>query len=291
MTQIENDELKVSIDFKGGSLNSIYDKKRNKELLYQPRKDSWQGQDVFIFPFIARLKNQTYTYENKEYHLKNHGLIRYMEGKRETSRDDVSIVFESDEETKKQYPFDFVAHVKYKLVHNKLIVSYLVKNKSNTPMPYMIGGHPAFMLPGIERVDEFDISGNYVTFDKTVSLIRIEQEETCSFNIGENEYKITDKINLSKELFHKINTYIFKANDFRFVTLHKLDGSTITLDIGEAKYLALWSGNSYGNFVAIEPWNGVPDYLDSSSDITKKKGIEFLSAGEETCFSYSITIN
>ncbi len=291
MPTIENEYLKVEVNLKGGSLTSIHDKKRNKELLYQPRKESWQGQDVFIFPFIARIQNQTYTVEGKEYHLKNHGLVRYMEGKGEENGDSCSVFFSSDEETLKQYPFRFEASSTYRLDGRELIVTYHLKNLSDVDMPYMIGGHPAFMLPGVERIDEFDISGNYITFPRKTKLVRITQEETCSFNTGEEEYRTTDKISLSKEMFRHINTYIFKGQDIDEVTLHKLDGSSLTLKKKDGRFLALWSGNSYGNFIAIEPWNGVPDYLDSDTELKNKKEINILRPNEETVFTYSIVID
>ena len=77
MPKIENEFLKVAVNINGGSLTSIYDKTNNKELLYQPDGKSWAGQDVVIFPFVARLKDGKYTYNNDTYSMKNHGLIRY----------------------------------------------------------------------------------------------------------------------------------------------------------------------------------------------------------------------
>ena len=51
----ENEYLSLEVNENGGCIKSIYDKKRDKELLYQPVEESWKGQDIFIFPFIARL--------------------------------------------------------------------------------------------------------------------------------------------------------------------------------------------------------------------------------------------
>ena len=60
MFYLENDHFRIAVSENGGSLTSIYDKKNEAELLYQPDERSWHGQDVVIFPFIARLKNGTY---------------------------------------------------------------------------------------------------------------------------------------------------------------------------------------------------------------------------------------
>ena len=65
MVVLENDILKIEINENGGCLKSIYDKIKNEELLYQPDKRSWSGQDVVIFPFVARLKNGSYTVDGK----------------------------------------------------------------------------------------------------------------------------------------------------------------------------------------------------------------------------------
>lgn len=40
-------------------------------------KGSWSGQDVVIFPFVARLIDQTYTHKENTYTLLNHGVARY----------------------------------------------------------------------------------------------------------------------------------------------------------------------------------------------------------------------
>lgn len=288
--RIENDFLRVETNPKGGSLTSIFDKKRNKELLYQPIPESWSGQDVFIFPMVARLKNGACTIDGKEYHMKNHGLIRYMRGEESVKDGCIHNVFESNDETLAQFPYSFKAESIYSLSGNELKVTYKVRNISDSDMPYMIGGHPAFMLDGERKEGEFAIDGNYLTFDQKVRLVRIAQEETCSFNTGEEDYGTVDRIDLSKGMFRHINTYIFKAEGFDSITLHKLDGSKITIKKNDISYLALWSGNEWGNFIAIEPWNGVPDYLDSDSEFKNKMGVSLLKPGEEAEFSYSVVV-
>ena len=71
MLIIENDFLKIELNKHGACLKSIFDKRKNKELLYQPDGRSWSGQDVVIFPVIAALKNHRYKVDGKSYSLKN----------------------------------------------------------------------------------------------------------------------------------------------------------------------------------------------------------------------------
>ena len=69
MYTIKNEYLRVTVTEDGGSLTSIYDIKNKQELLYQPDERSWKGQDVVIFPFVARLKNNSYMVDNTEYSM------------------------------------------------------------------------------------------------------------------------------------------------------------------------------------------------------------------------------
>ena len=59
--RIENEKISLEVGERGGSMVSLFDKERGEELLYQPHPDSWQGQDIIIFPVVARLMDQSYT--------------------------------------------------------------------------------------------------------------------------------------------------------------------------------------------------------------------------------------
>lgn len=287
----ENEYLSLEINEKGGCLKSIYDKKREKELLYQPLENSWKGQDVFIFPFIARLKDQSYEIDGTTYSMKNHGLLRYMKASLSLEKNkDIKATFESNEETLAQYPFSFRAFALYHLEKNKIDVSYRIFNLSDTDMPFEVGAHPAFMLPGISKEEEFDIQGNTIIFPKRMHLRRIEQEESASFNIKEIAYRHCDRIPLSKELFSRIPTIILKAESIDHVTLEKKDGSKLVIHKGSIPYLALWSDQKYGNYVAIEPWDGLPDYVDAPKEMKDKKDIKILKPKKEYRFSYKIEV-
>ncbi len=291
LMKTENEYISLEINEKGGCLKSIYDKKRNVELLYQPLPDSWQGQDIFIFPFIARLKDGTYTIDDKEYSLKNHGLLRYMNATLSLEKNgDIKASFNSDEETMKQYPFEFKAYALYHLNGNNLEISYHIFNLSDKVMPFNFGAHPAFRIPGVKKADEFDISNNTIRFRKRLHLRRILQDEKGAFNIKEIKYKHSDNIQLSKQLFKDIPTLILNAENMDIVTLEKNDGSKLIINKGNAKYLAIWSDTKWGDYVAVEPWDGLPDFLDNPKDMYSKKEIKLLNPKKEYKFTYKITV-
>ena len=290
--KLENEYVSIDVTTCGGSLNSIYDKKRNEELLYQPHLDSWSGQDIFIFPFIARLKNGYYLHNGKRYDLKNHGLLRYMIGEDESVEgQNIKVVFKSDDKTLIRYPFSFEASITYVLNGNAIEISYDILNTGYDKLPFEMGAHPAFKLPGVKKKDEFDIRGNYIKFDKVEKLKLVELEETASFVVDTIDYLETDTIALSKKLFNDINTIILKADDFKEVHLVKKDGSILTIDKGNAPYIALWSDKKFGDYIAIEPWFGLPDLNEPEREIYNKPNMLFLNRNEHFKFAYKIKIN
>lgn len=289
---IENEFLRVGVTKKGGSLTSIYDKERKVELLYQPRSDSWQGQDVFIFPFVARLKEGKYMVDGKEYSMKNHGLIRYMDGDISIEKNgDIKVQFASSEETRKQYPFDFRAYSLYHLNKKSVVVSYHIFNLSGEEMPFMVGGHSAFKVPGVEKEEEFDISGTNITFEKRRHLRMVALDPTGSSVLGEKAYRHTDKILLSKAFFRDCPTLILKSETLDKVTLNKTDGSSIVIKKTNIPYLAIWSDTKFGDYVAVEPWNGIPDEENPKPEMKEKKAISILEPGKEFVFSYTIEVH
>lgn len=291
--RLENEFIKLNVTTCGGSMTSIFDKRRNEELLYQKNPDSRQGQDVVIFPFIARLKDGYYLHNRKRYDFKNHGLIRYMVGEDvSTDENKITISFTSDQTTLRRFPFDFELLVNYELIENKIKISYEVINKGGEDLPFEIGAHPAFKLPGKKTKKEFDISGNYLKFEKETQLHLMELDDTASFVQGEIEFFDTDRIDLNKKLFNDINTIILKGEDFdNSISLYKKDGSKLTVSSSDASFFALWSDKIWGDYVCIEQWTGLPDYEEPIREISKKPYIKKIKKGEHYVFTYEITID
>jgi len=287
---LENEYLRIAVKDEGGSLTSIFDKKNNKECLYQPLANSWQGQDIFIFPFIARLKDGYYLHNEQKYELKNHGLIRYMKGEIIKENNQIKIIFKSDEETLKRYPFNFEAIINYSLKENEVVINYEIQNINEVEMPFELGAHPAFMIPGKIDNNPFILDGNSIEFDSKNNLIQMKLDDTGCFIVDEINYS-KKKIDLSKDLFKKENTLILKSKNVKKFKLNKIDGSSLTLKKGEAPFIAVWSDKEFGNYVCIEPWFGVPDFMNPIREISNKKYMEKIKPNSKFEYSYSIKID
>ena len=100
-------------------------------------------------------------YADRVSYCKLHGFARETEFRLLHSTDtSVVHVLESDEETKKVYPFDFRLEITQTLEENLLITNWKVMN-TGEKMYFSIGSHPAFRVP----VDERELKkGCYVLF-------------------------------------------------------------------------------------------------------------------------------
>ena len=289
--RIENKCLCVGVTSFGGSLTSIFDKEKKEELLYQKEADSWQGQDIAIFPFIARLKGKVFTHKGKEYSLKNHGLCRYTEfSLLEKKEDSISLLYESNEESLKEYPFPFRFVASYRLEGNALRITYEITNKGNETMPFGLGAHPAFVVDSKIVDGVLDTTDNQVRFDRPTRLTRIVFDEKGEFIRGEEDYGIKEFLPTGKEVFQAYKTLAVKGEGIDHVRLIRGSGRTLDFRFDNIKYFILWSFEQTGSYVAVEPWMSLPDFEDGPKEIMEKKTLIHLEKGQVYSFSYSIAI-
>ena len=78
------------------------------EHIWQGDPKYWGGHAPVLFPIVGALRNGRTRIKGEWYEMNRHGFVRRREFTVAEKREDaVSLVIESDAETKKQYPFDF----------------------------------------------------------------------------------------------------------------------------------------------------------------------------------------
>lgn len=290
MPIIENEYLKIAVKLNGGSLTSIYDKKNNKELLYQPDGKSWNGQDVVIFPFIARLKDGCYKYQDETYSMKNHGLIRYNTLRLiDATSTTLTLSFIYNDETLKQYPYKFYFEVKYILNLNELIISYKIQNIDNKTIYYEFGGHPAIKASGVIDNDSFEYTNTSLEFVYDLDVKRYILNDEGSYIIGCEDTKLPMIIDVNKKMITDHKTLIYDANNIDNIIL-KTNGFKFDFNISEAEILAIWTMEGMGDYICIEPWWGIPDYINPNLEFKDKPLMHSLNPGCTETKKYSIKI-
>lgn len=267
---ISNEKIKCTIFTMGAEIQSII--KDGKELIWEGNPDVWSGRSPVLFPICGGLKDDKYIFEGAEYTLPKHGFARKSEFEVEESSDTEAVfLLKSNDETKKNYPFDFELRVIYTLSGEEIKVEYKLSNVGNKTMYYSVGSHEAYACP--EGIEEYS-----VVFDEEETLkASILNGNLLEYNtnlIGENIRELP----LKYEYF-AIDALVFLDVKSRKVTLMHKDKKVVDVEFDGADYLLLWTKPT-GKYICIEPWCGIPDFEDSDYDITKKRGIISAKPGE-----------
>lgn len=272
----------------GGELISL--KRNGIEYLHDGNPKYWNSIAPLMFPVCGRLWDGKYTYRGKEYEMKIHGFIRHAEMK-VTEHDDTSITFcyESSDETRVQYPFDFLFKVAYTLKGSTLVTAFTVENKTDGELLFSLGGHPGFRLP-LEGKGDF--SDCYIEFDSPCAAKSINFSATC-YRVGNDGLYAGDAlktIDLRHELFD--DDAIFLYDTAKTVTLRsKASSSSVRMDFDGFRYLGLWHApRSDANYVCIEPWTGSPAYEGRVDALETKEDMTRLEKGGVYEAAFSITI-
>lgn len=236
-------------DQRGGILTRIL--LQGKDLLhldgeiYKDKEKYIRGGVPILFPCVGKLKDDTYTLDEKEYHIPIHGLARNfpwkLVGKNE-EKGEMVLELNSTEETLKIYPFEFNLNFTYILQENSLKILQEYKNLSKKPMPFSSGFHPYFRIP-----DQVAVRIRASEVLNTIS----NEIEKCPEKIPDVEkeagYLVLD--NQEKEVRADFGSY-------------KL---TVAFD-NVFRYLLIWYVETE-KFICLEPWTGKPDALNSKETL------------------------
>lgn len=268
---IKNEYLQVSLDSKGAEMTSLVDK-AGINYLWTADPKHWARHAPVLFPIVGKLKNNRYTYRQKEYSLGQHGFARDMEFEVLSDfNSSVEFLLKSSPYTKEKFPFDFELSIRYALEKNKIHIFYNVRNKDTLTMLFSIGAHPGFRCP---LYDNESINDYYIQFNKSETAhIMLLNHETGLF---EREtaplLKNEDKIFLDHTTFEN-DALVFKGLRSTQATIknHK-NLHSVTVGFEGFPYLGLWSKPG-APFVCIEPWFGHADFKDSDGSFESKEGL------------------
>lgn len=277
MNTLSNKQLTVCVNARGAELCSI--KGANEfEYLWQADPAIWGRHAPVLFPMVGKLANNQYTLDGKTYELPQHGFARDMEFRLiEQSENSLTFQLLPTAETRACYPCEFDLQITYRLSGSTLHIQYAVRNTGSSPMPFSIGAHPGFTLPGpleecflefvkLEELNAHLLGSNGLISDETIPIL-------------EN----TNRLPLSKTLFDR-DALIFMDARSESIRLGSTNSTRrLTVEFAGFPELGIWSKPG-APFVCIEPWYGYADTEQPYDDIKEKPGILILEAdGTFTC--------
>lgn len=276
MITLENEHIKASFLPKGAELKSLIKKDSGQQYMWNADPDYWGKTSPVLFPIVGALKNNTYSYKDREYELSRHGFARDKEFQiQQLGNEEVLFTLKSDEQTLKNYPFEFNLGLRYRLNENILSCSYEVHNPGASNLLFSIGGHPAFAVPLSkgENYNDYELEFNA---DQVLTYYKIN--DNLIDHKTENITLLNRKLRLQHDLFYD-DALVFKS----------LKSNRISLQGGQNKpgihfsfegfpYFGIWSAKD-ADFVCLEPWCGIADGIDHDQDLDKKEGIITLLPG------------
>jgi galactose mutarotase-like enzyme len=285
---ISNGFLEATINEKGAELASL--RANQIEYIWQADPKYWNRHAPFLFPFVGRLKDNQYTYKGKTYPMGQHGFARDKEFKvLEQAEDKVSFLLESDEETKKIYPFDFALLISYEIWGEGIRIRFNVENTGTEEMIFALGGHPAFNIP---LTEDLSFEDYFIAFSPQKSRVKIPLEGPFA-NLDQKTIGQTNtNIQLSHDLFRE-DALIYETKGLNAYTLGSEESPhSVTLAYNNIPYVGLWSPYpAEAPFVFIEPWCGFADTVDSNGQLEDKEGMNRLAAKETFKTEFSITVS
>ncbi|MCF8323132.1 MAG: aldose 1-epimerase family protein [Flavobacterium sp.] len=268
ITSISNSELTAQIKHLGAELCSL---KNNSdvEYIWEGNPDFWGKHSPILFPIVGTLKNNSFTYNQKEYTLSRHGFARDMEFELIEKLNNKAIFsLKSSEDTLKLYPSEFELQIIYTLEAKKLIIDYKVENKSKVTMPFSIGAHPAFSLTG-------DFENYSIEFEKEETLDYFLLENDLVSNTTQKLKTERKQIALNYELFAN-DALIFKTIESKSLVILKKSNPILKVRFEDFPNLGIWTKID-ATFICIEPWFGYSDTIEKSGNLFEKEGIQIIA--------------
>lgn len=278
---IENEVYKVCIDTKGAELQSVINKKNNRERIWQANSENyWIRRAPILFPYCGALKNGKFSHNEKEYAYGQHGFLRNQEfAVLEQSSDKIVFEFKSSVETFEVYPFNFVLEIKFYIENNTLHHSFWVKNTSDEKMYFNVGFHPGFNCP---FDDEHSIEDYVFEFEQVESPDYLEKNENGKTGNIKRFFNDSKIIPMNQNMFDDDSVAMIGLKSKWLKIQEKNSTRSVTVDIENFPYVLIWSNATKPiKFVCIEPWHGIDDFIDASGVLAEKKGIQALSTNEE----------
>lgn len=287
--KITSGENYAVLGLDGAMLNSL--NKNNTEYLWQGDAKYWAGQAPVCFPITGVLPNGEMQAFGKRCTMKRHGVARINPFEvLKQHKNSVTFVQRSNENTKRDFPFDYELKIKYTINGDTVTNEYTVTNTGEDKLPFVIGGHPAFNCP-LSNGEKFE---DYkVVFDKNITKPCLRPDHhTGLVNVYENfdEMHGGDTLSLVHELFEEKDALIFENCEAKSATLIGKSGKGVKIEFQDMNNLLIWSAVGNAPFVALEPWTGLASCNDEDGLFEHKRGMTVLEKDETASFKFKITM-
>lgn len=298
---LDNEKIRISIaPEQGGELSGFEVKLGDdfQQLLYRAndykKQKGWRGKSLFLWPATGPTKKPHqldnkyapghYSVKGQDYSMPFHGFagkIPWHVVSQDENR--IQLRLESNDNTRKDYPFDFEILLTYTLLEHGVKLFHEVKSSANntSDMPFSIGNHATFKAPFIKRskLDDFKFSS---TCKK-----QMEYDQN-NMPTGKAINTVFNGISLFNQLPERNAIPLTACQKYKNVSLIDPSGLTVTIaqhsnQTPSMPYVEynLWASRELG-FISPEPWIGAKNSLNS--------GIGLISLEPNGHWTWTVTI-
>ena len=291
MLCIESPNLSVKIKEKGAELCSIYDKEKERELLWQGDRRLWAEQAPILFPFIGRLKGKSYSYNGQKYPMDLHGFARENVFRVVDHNEDSCLLELRDTAvTRQTYPFAFRLRQYYKVKGTSLLIETKIENLGMETMYFALGLHPGFQLfSENDKISDFELDFPDCPGEKLEQIL-FSEESLTKKERGEAFLK-EKSLSLSYDLFRN-DAPVFPETGGKALLHKRGEKEGLRMEYPDYSYIAIWQ--PYGKeapFLCIEPWTSLPGRDGVEEDICAKEDFQSLLPDEERSYHCKISLD
>ncbi len=269
---LENELIYLRVDAKAAEMHSLIDKVSKKEWIWNANPEFWSQRNPILFPIVGSTYDKKLHIDGKEYPIGNHGFTRHANFECiEHTSEKLVLQLKSSELTLKQYPYDFVLEVEYRLNDDSLDIIYRITNNSDVTMPFNFGLHPAFYHSNNGDSGAIPVEFLGVEKDLPESILKYSDHQVLYF---------TD------EFFATTPTLVLDDVKSSYVRLHD-QKDYLDVSVFGYRWLAFWK-KPKANFICIEPWHGHDDNEPFYGAFKDREGTLFLDSNRQFITSYQI---
>lgn len=272
--------ITASINPQGAELFSL--KQSETEYMWEGNAEFWGKHSPVLFPIVGTLKDNKYNVNGVEYNLPRHGFARDNEFTvKHQEENKVVFSLTPSDKTKQVYPFDFELELIYTVTEKGLTLEYVISNNGREPMPFCIGAHPAFALPG--NFEDYSL-----VFEQNEPIVSVQLVNDLLSDIT-TELPVHNKtLPLQHGLFAN-DALIFTNLKSRGITITKNDTDYLKVTFPKFPHLGIWTKPG-APFICIEPWQGYSDSNSPTKSFYDKPGVITLDPGTKYSTGFEVEI-
>lgn len=220
-------------------------------------------QSAILFPFVGRIPNGKYNYNNESYQLNinEHKRTNALHGllydkvfsidslTASVSEAEIKLSYQSNGKLK-GFPFKFKFQITYLISNKGIKVSFKISNKDTNTFPFGCGWHPYFLSNNLASSTlSFSSNKKVISNEELIPIGLTKNKEASSFKLKNNYFD--DTFILQK---NKIN---YKTNNYKL---------QITVNKNDNNFLQVYTPLDRKS-VAIEPLSCVPNAFNNKNGL------------------------